>query len=53
MNKVYIIVHSRLHDLERKINAFAEKHEIVNISMTARTIGYSVEYTATILYKEG
>ena len=51
MNKVYIIVHSRLHELERKINTFAEKHEIVNISMTARSVGYSTEYIATILYK--
>lgn len=52
MNKVKIFHEDYYHDLEDKINHFAEKHKILNTSICTEKHGYAVYYTAMVLYEE-
>jgi hypothetical protein len=38
-------------DLENEINAFAEDHEIINVSISAVPCGLHETYTAAVLYR--
>lgn len=53
MNKVHVINAETKRKLEDEINAFAKNHEIVNVALTVKVIGYFTEYTAVVIYKEG
>ena len=48
MNKVEIIATFNIYDLEREINDFGRKHEIVSVSLSTN----KDEYCACVVYKE-
>lgn len=52
MNKVCTFERSNWLTLQESINLFAERHEIISVSITSFKAGYTIYYTAIVLYKE-
>ena len=51
MNRVRIFHDEYYHKLEQKINEFAQKHNILNASITTEKHGYDVYYTVVVVYE--
>lgn len=51
MNKVRIFHEEYYWTLEQKINDFAQKHTILNVSIATEKHGYSTYYTAAAIYE--
>lgn len=51
MNRVTIMYADSSYDLEDKINCFAESHKILNVSISTCLVGYTIQYTAAIVYE--
>lgn len=52
MNKVTIFEGISRFKLERAINDFANRHKIVNTSISTKKYGDSTEYIIVVLYEE-
>lgn len=51
MNRVKIMYADGIYDLEDKINRFAESHKILNVSISTCRVGYTIQYTAAVVYE--
>lgn len=53
MNKVRLFSHySTSTELERKINEMSRYFEILSVSLSTETAGYSVYFNAAVVYRE-
>ena len=52
MNKVRFFEENSIYKLENRINEYAERKEIIAVSMNPIEVGYSHTYYATVLYKD-